>query len=94
MIQDLRHNRTGSVHDIHVMNNDSISYLTKTPEKCLQEKARAKYKDVPGGLTTETSPFLPFVASVYGLLDGEEVDTLKRIFSHLEKYCQQPYSRT
>ena len=37
LIHDIRHNGTDSVHNIHVVNTDVKSHLSKTPEKCLRE---------------------------------------------------------
>ena len=31
-----------SIHDMRVMNTDTVSYLSKTPEKCLENDERGK----------------------------------------------------
>ena len=86
-------NRTGIVHGMCVVNAGAKSYLSTTPENCLQETAKEK-ENVPGGLPPETSPFSPFFASVDRILEVEAGVTLKRIARHLATNWHQPYLRT
>ena len=44
LIHEIWQNGIDSVHDMHVVNTDKKSYLTKTPERCLQDAAKAKIK--------------------------------------------------
>ena len=82
-----------SVHDTHVMNTDAKSYLSKTPEKCLQEAEQAKRKIYLEACFQERRHFPPFFTSLDGILGVEGVDNLKRIAIYLSKNWRQPYSR-
>ena len=42
LIRDLWQQGTDSVHDMRVVNTDALSYVRKTPEKCLHEDERGK----------------------------------------------------
>ena len=42
LIRDLCQNRTDSVHNMRVVNNDANTHSIKTPEKLLQEAERGK----------------------------------------------------
>ena len=44
LIWDLWQQGTDSVHDMRVMNTDALSFVRKTPEKCLHEAERGKKK--------------------------------------------------
>ena len=44
LIQDLWHQVTDSVHNMCVVNIDALSYVRRSPEKCLQEAERGKKK--------------------------------------------------
>ena len=43
LIRELCNNGTNIVHDMRVMNTDAKSYLSKTPNKCLQDAEQAKW---------------------------------------------------
>ena len=77
-----------------VVKTDSKYYLAKTPDKYLQKTARAKKNMYLEACLQQHCNFLPFVASVDGILDMEAVDNLKRISSRLATKWQQPNSRT
>ena len=78
---------------MHVVNTEDKSYLEKTPEKFLQEAARAKKKMCLEACLHKCRHFFSFVASVDGLLDVQVAATLKRISGRLATKWQQPYSR-
>ena len=42
LICDLWQNGTDSVHDMHVVNTDDKSHMSKAPGNCLQEAERGK----------------------------------------------------
>ena len=44
LIRDLWQQGTDSVHDMHVVNTDVLSYLRKALEKCLHEAEKGKKK--------------------------------------------------
>ena len=44
LIQDLWQQGTDSVHDMLVVNTDTLSYVCKSLEKCLHEAKRGKKK--------------------------------------------------
>ena len=44
LIRDLWYQGTDSVHDMGVVNTDTLSYICRSPEKCLQEAERGKKK--------------------------------------------------
>ena len=94
LIQDLWQQGTDSVHDMRVVNTDALSYMRKTPEKCLYEAERGKKKIYPEACLQQRRHFSPFVASVDGLLGVEATATLKRIASRLAAKWRQPYSKT
>ena len=76
-------NGTNSVHNMRVVNTDAKYYLSKTPEKCLQEAAREKKKIYLEACLQQRRQFSPFVASVDALLYVDTVATLIRIAIHL-----------
>ena len=76
-----------------VVNTDGKYYLSKTPEKCIQEAARAKKKMYLEACLQQRWHFPPFVISIDGLLYVDAAAILKRIPSHLTKKWQQPKSR-
>ena len=76
------------------MNTDTLSYVRRSPEKCLQEAERGKKKMYLEVLLQQRRHFSPFVASVDGLLGVEATATLKRIASRLDIKWRQTYSKT
>ena len=94
LIRDLWQQGTDSVHDIRVMNTDSLSYVRRSPEKCLQEAERGKKKIYLEACLQQRRHFSPFVALVDGLLGVEATANLKRIASRLATKWGQPYSKT
>ena len=78
---------------MRVVNTDAKSYWGRTPEKCLEEAERAKKKMYLEACLQQRRHFLPFVASVDGIMEGEAADTLKRIASHLATKWLKPYLR-
>ena len=94
LIRDLWQKGTNSVHDMYVANTDAKSYVKKTPERCLQDCEKAKKKVYLEDCLQKRQHFLPFVASVGGLLDVEAEAALKGVSKRLATKWQQPYSRT
>ena len=84
IIRDLWQQGTDSVHDMRVVNTDALSYVRKSPEKCLHEAERGKKKMYLEAFLQQCRHFSPFVASVDGILGVEATDTLKRIASRLD----------
>ena len=78
---------------MRAVNIDAKYYLAKPPEKCLQEAEKAKKKMYLEACLQKCRHFLPFVASVDGIMEGEAADTLKRIASHLATKWLKPYLR-
>ena len=76
------------------MNTEAKSYLTKIPDKCLQEVVREKKNMYLEACLQKRRHFSHFVSSVDGLMEVEAEDTLKIIASRLTTKWQQPYSRT
>ena len=74
---------TDIVHDIHVVNTDTKSYVKKTPERCIHEAAKAKNKKYLEACIQKCRHFSPFFISVNGLMGMKAEATLKRISSHL-----------
>ena len=79
---------------MRVVNTDSQSHLSKTPEKCFQEAERAKKKMYLEACLQQRRHFSPFVTSVDGLLGVEAGATLKRLSAYLATKWRQPYSKT
>ena len=79
---------------MRVVNSDALSYVRKTPEKCLHESKREKKKMYLEACLQHCQHFSPFVASVDGLLEVEATATMKRISSRLATKWRQPYSNT
>ena len=94
IIRDLWQQGTDSVHDMRVVNTDALSYVRRSPEKCLQEAERGEKKIYLEACLQQRQHFSPFVASVNGLLGVEATATLKRIASHLATKWRQPYPKT
>ena len=83
---------TESIHNVHVVNTDAVSYKYKTPEKCLDTADRDNKKNYLHACIKESQHFTPFVASVDGLLGVEVEATLKCIASHLATKWKGSYS--
>ena len=94
LIRDLWKNGTGSVYDMHVVNNDAKSHSVKSPEKCLQEAEREKKRMYLETCLQQHRHFSPFFASVDVLLGVEATATLKRIASRLSTKWRKNYYRT
>ena len=94
LIWDLWQQGTDSVHDMRVVNTDALSYVRRSPEKCLHEAERGKKKMYLEACLQQRRHFSPFVASVDGLLGVEATATLKSIASRLATKWRQPYSKT
>ena len=58
------------------MNTDSLLYVRKSPEKCLQEAERGKKKMYLEACLQQRRHFSPFVSSVDGILGVEVTATL------------------
>ena len=94
LIRDLWQQGTDSVHDMHVVNTDALSYVRKSPEKCLHEAERGKKKMYLEACLQKRQYFSPFVALVDGLLGVEATATLKRIASRLATKWRHPTQRS
>ena len=94
LIRDLWQQGTYSVHDMRVVNTDALSYVHRSPEKCLHEAERGKKKMYLEACLHQRRHFSPFVYSVDGLRGVEATVTLKSIASRLATKWQQPYSKT
>ena len=94
LFRDLWQQGTYSVHDMRVGNTDALSYVRKTPEKCLNKAKREKKKMYLKACLQQRRHFSPFVASMNGLLGVEATATLKRIAIRLATKWRQPYSKT
>ena len=94
LIRDLWQQGTDSVHGMHVVNTDALSYLEKAPEKCLHKAEKGKKKVYLEACLQQHPHLSPFVASVDGLLGVEATATLKRIASRLATKWRQPYFKT
>ena len=94
LIWDLWAQGTESIHDIRVVNTDAVSYQSKTQEKCLETTERQKKSKYLNACLNERRNFIPFVASVYGLIVVKAEANLKYISSHLTQKWMEPYSRT
>ena len=79
---------------MHVVNTDALSYVRKTPEKCLYEAERGKKKIYLEACLQQRRHFSPFVDSVDWMLGVEATAILKRISSRLAIKWRQPYSKT
>ena len=90
LIRYLWQQGTDSVHDMCGVNTDTLLYIRRSPEKCLQEAERGKKKMYLEACLQQRQHFSPFVASMDGLLGVEATATLKRIDSHLSSKWRQP----
>ena len=45
LIRDLWTQGTDSIHDMHVVNTDAVSYQSQNPEKCLETSEQDKKKN-------------------------------------------------
>ena len=94
LIRDLWQNGTGSVHGMHVVNNDAKSHSVKSPEKCLQEAEMEKKRMYLETRLQQRRHFYPFFALVDVLLGVEATANLKRIASRLSTKWRKTYYRT
>ena len=94
LIRDLWTQGTDSIHDMHVVNADAVSYHSRTPEKFQETAECEKKKKYLNACLKERRHFTPYVASVDGLLGVEAEATLKRIAICLTQNWKEPYSRT
>ena len=78
LIRYLWQQGTDSVHDMRVMSTDALSYVCRSPEKCLQEAERGKKRMYLEACLHQSRNSSPFFASVDGLLGVEAAETLKR----------------
>ena len=85
---------TDFIHSMRVLNTDAPSYLYKTSKKCLDTSEKEKKKKYLNSCLKKSRYFLPFVASVDGLLGVEAEATRKRISSRLVTKWKEPYSST
>ena len=85
MIQDLLNQGTYTIHDMHVVNADTVSYQSKTLEKCLETLKRKKNSKYLNACLNDHRHFTPSVALVDGLLGFKAEETLKRISSCLKQ---------
>ena len=81
LIWDLWQQGTDIVHNMHVVNTDTLTHRKKDPEKCLHEAKQKKKKMYLEACLQKRWHFPPFVASVDGMLGVEATATLKRIAS-------------
>ena len=70
---------TDSIHDIHVVNIDAVSYQTQTPDKCLETADKEKKNKYLDACLKHRRHSTPFVSLVDGLLRVESEATLKCI---------------
>ena len=83
MIRDLWTQGTDSIHNINVVNTDTVSYQAQNPENCMDTADREKKKKHLHACLNERRHFAPLVASVNVLLGVEAEATLRRISIHL-----------
>ena len=66
-----------SIHNIHVVNTNALSYQNKSPEKChlnVEKEGKRKYLEV---WLQQRHHFSPFVISIDDLISVEVEETLK-----------------
>ena len=83
LIQYLWMQGTYSIHNMRVVNTDTVSYQYKTPEKCLETTDHKKRKKYLHACLNEHLYVTPFVASTDDLIRVKAEATLKRIASRL-----------
>ena len=83
LIRDIWTQGTDSIHDIRVVNNDAVSYQSKTPEKCLESAGREKKKNLLNACLNKILHFTTFVTSLDDLITVKAEATLKHIASRL-----------
>ena len=76
---------------MHVVNTDTLMYLTKAPEKFLHEAKKGKKKMYLEACLQQRRNFSPFVTLVDGMLGVEATATLKRTSSCLATKWKHPY---
>ena len=94
MIRDIWTQGMDSIHDMRVVNADTVSYQSKTLDKCLKTAEREKKRKYLNAYLNECRYFTTFAALLDCLLGVEAESTLKHIDSRLAHKCQEPYSRT
>ena len=94
LIRDLWQKGTDSVHDMRVVNTDTLPHRTKDPEKCLHEAERGKLKMYLEVCLQQSRNFSPFAALVDRILGVQAAATLKRLASRLATKWKHYYSKT
>ena len=94
LIIDIWKQGTDSIHNTHVVNTDTISYQTQTPDKCLETSKKENKKKYLDACLKQRQKFTPFVALVERLLRFEAEETLKCIDIRLATKWKEPYSHT
>ena len=79
---------------MHDVENNTLSYRNKSPEKCIQMAEKENKMKYLESCLQKLCPLYPFVVSTDGLLGVEAEAMLKRTSTHLSTKCMQPYSRT
>ena len=83
LIRDLWKQGKDSVHDMRVVNTDTLTHRTKDPEKCPHEAERGKKKMYLEACLQQRRHLSLFVASADGMLGVKATATLKRLASCL-----------
>ena len=94
LIRDLWQPGTDSVHDLRVVNTDTLTYLKKAPEKCLHEAEKGKKKMYLEACLQQLWHFSPFVASwrhFSGAFSGMSGCQCSR--HACREHCQSPVAR-
>ena len=93
MIRGLRQQGTGGLVDIMMVNTDSCSHRTRTPDAVLKTAERTRRRKRLHDCQTQLHDFTPFIVSTDGLLGDEATAMLKRLGSLLAVKWGKPYSQ-
>ena len=85
---------TDSIHYMHVVNTEAVSYESKNPYKWLENVDWEKKKNYLHACLNKHWQFTPFASSVDRLLGFEAEEMLKLIAICLTTDWKEQYSRT
>ena len=84
---------TDIIHNMCVVDTDTVYYQSQNPDLCLETAKRDKKKNYLNTCLNKSRHSTPFVISVDGLLGVEAEETLKHIASCLAIKWNDLYSR-
>ena len=93
IIREFFENGTDCIIDVSVHDLDSSSYANMDSAKALQQKEKQKKQKHSAACAAQRRHFVPFTASIDGLLGSEAQTVLKELATRLSKKWVKPTAR-